>query len=228
MPILSIFTIISLVILYKLGAWQWERYQFKLAEEAKPAPIAIALNQAIASPKEFLKVIIEGEIIPRAINIQTNFEGRLGERYIVPITTNSGIILADIGWLDDSEFSKFKLSANHVRFEGVLRHAHKPNAYVPDNNLGEHKFYWAQIPEIAKALEVQPITTDYYVAISQFDLLDSGKKTQNPWADPKGVNYIEPGRHLGYALTWWGLGISLILVYMAFHIKQGRLGFNKP
>jgi surfeit locus 1 family protein len=33
--------------------------------------------------------------------------------------------------------------------------------------------------------------------------------------------------HLNYALTWFGIALSLIGVYFAYHINAGRFGFRK-
>ena len=33
--------------------------------------------------------------------------------------------------------------------------------------------------------------------------------------------------HLNYALTWFGIALSLIGVYLAYHVNAGRLGFRK-
>jgi surfeit locus 1 family protein len=37
---------------------------------------------------------------------------------------------------------------------------------------------------------------------------------------------LPPQRHFGYAITWWGLAIALIGVYLAFHYQKGRLRFR--
>ena len=33
--------------------------------------------------------------------------------------------------------------------------------------------------------------------------------------------------HLNYALTWFGIALSLIGVYLSYHISNGRIGFKK-
>ena len=37
---------------------------------------------------------------------------------------------------------------------------------------------------------------------------------------------LPPQRHFGYAITWWGLAIALLAVYLAFHHQKGRLRFR--
>ena len=64
------------------------------------------------------------------------------------------------------------------------------------------------------------------MALSEVDPLATGTPTANAWADPKGANQVTADRHFGYALTWWGLALALIGVYVAFHLRTGRLRFR--
>ena len=40
------------------------------------------------------------------------------------------------------------------------------------------------------------------------------------------LDNLPPARHLGYALTWFGLALGMIGVYIALHIARGRLRFS--
>ncbi|GLK52982.1 MAG: hypothetical protein CMH94_00405 [Oceanicaulis sp.] len=40
---------------------------------------------------------------------------------------------------------------------------------------------------------------------------------------PQSLAQTPPSRHLGYALTWYGLALALVGVYAAFHVARGRL-----
>jgi surfeit locus 1 family protein len=35
-----------------------------------------------------------------------------------------------------------------------------------------------------------------------------------------------PNNHLQYALTWFGLALTLAGVYLVYHVRNGRLGFS--
>ncbi len=43
---------------------------------------------------------------------------------------------------------------------------------------------------------------------------------------PASLAQTPPARHLGYALTWFGLAAALIGVYLALHIARGRLSWQ--
>ena len=52
------------------------------------------------------------------------------------------------------------------------------------------------------------------------------RTAENPYATLTGRDPLPPERHFGYALTWWGMALGLIGVYIAFHRSQGRLRFG--
>ena len=43
-----------------------------------------------------------------------------------------------------------------------------------------------------------------------------------------GADAMPPARHLGYALTWYGLAIVLLAIYFAYHMSVGRLALQRP
>ena len=53
------------------------------------------------------------------------------------------------------------------------------------------------------------------------------RRTLNPYAFAKPVDPLPAERHFGYALTWWGMALGLLGVYVALHHSRGRLRFKK-
>ena len=66
----------------------------------------------------------------------------------------------------------------------------------------------------------------YYLAIPYVGA--NGSLTDNPYAKPNAGDPLPPERHLGYALTWWGLALALVVIYVIYHIRAGRLSFSRP
>ena len=62
---------------------------------------------------------------------------------------------------------------------------------------------------------------DYYVAAAYVGA--DGRAAPNPFALAPGADALPPARHLGYALTWYGLALVLLVIYFAYHISVGRL-----
>ena len=56
--------------------------------------------------------------------------------------------------------------------------------------------------------------------------MSKARRTANPYAFAKLLDPLPPQRHFGYALTWWGMAIGLLGVYLALHHSQGRLRFR--
>ena len=50
-----------------------------------------------------------------------------------------------------------------------------------------------------------------------------GRAEPNPFAGAAARDPLPPERHLGYAITWWGLAAALVGVYLAYHLRAGRL-----
>ena len=50
----------------------------------------------------------------------------------------------------------------------------------------------------------------------------------NPGGLPRFAGYRVdiPNNHLQYALTWFGLALTLVGVYLVYHVKNGRLSFS--
>jgi surfeit locus 1 family protein len=67
---------------------------------------------------------------------------------------------------------------------------------------------------------------DYYIAGTYIGA--DGRATANPFALAPGADALPPARHLGYALTWYGLALVLIVIYFAYHMSVGRLSLRAP
>ena len=225
MPILTIFTMELFCFLLSFGNWQWRRYQYKLASEAAlPAPYATA--QMVQSfPREFMKVQLSGEISEKTIGVFATANGQTGYRHFAQFKTEGRNYLIDLGWLNEADSKQFAHEKATKTIEGVLRSSHRPNAFFAANQPERHLYYWPELSLLAREF-ANSSYQEFYVAVSHSDLKNTGNPTPNPWADSKGASYIEPARHLGYALTWWGLAISLIGVYIAMHIKAGLITFR--
>ena len=67
---------------------------------------------------------------------------------------------------------------------------------------------------------------EYYIASTYMGA--DGRAMANPFALAPGADALPPARHLGYAITWYGLGIVLLIIYFAYHVSVGRLSFAPP
>jgi surfeit locus 1 family protein len=65
---------------------------------------------------------------------------------------------------------------------------------------------------------------DYYLAADYVG--EDGRAIANPFARMADADPLPPERHLGYAITWWGLAATLACIYFFYHASIGRLRFG--
>lgn len=225
MPGLSLAAAVSLVILLVLGSWQWNRYVAK--RDAPPVVAAsesVNLARAVRGPPlaEYARVRVEGQWDGPTVRVYALSDGRRGARLFTPLATAAGHVWIDRGFVDD-QAPVPQDPAGAAEFEGVVRTGVRSNAFTPDNEVSAGRWYWPDIAALSAAGGVRSLWPDRYLAQSMVDPSGTGTPAPNPWADAGGANLIPAERHLGYALTWWGLAGALVGVYLAFHARAGRL-----
>jgi surfeit locus 1 family protein len=107
-----------------------------------------------------------------------------------------------------------------VEVRGLIRTAGRPGLFTPSNDARGNLWYWPD----ASAMSLQAFG-DADIKTMPFRL-DADREPLPPGGLPRGgvTRLALPNRHLEYALTWYGLGLALIGVYIAYVI--GRLGFS--
>lgn len=229
MPVLTVLSIICLGILYMLGDWQWAKFVEKSrapAVIAATAPVSVASGLQSAQP-EYRPVELTGLIDPRSVRVRALRDGVSGYRIFTPVILEDGWIFVDRGFVAEPDADKVPVLSGQVSYRGVLRKGAKANSFTPDNDPIRQDWYWPDLPAMGASLKLTGGSPDFYVALNLVDPLATGQTQINPWADSKGANQIEPERHLGYALTWWGFGFALVGVYTGLHLRTGRLRFGR-
>tara|TARA_B100001109_G_C18493752_1_gene303682 strand:+ start:24 stop:464 length:441 start_codon:yes stop_codon:yes gene_type:complete len=139
---------------------------------------------------------------------------------------NNKIVLINRGWVSESyknpDKRKFSLTKGLVKLKGIIRYPQKKGYFVPEND-GENGFWFTIVPnQIFDFINIisKKTINDYYI-----DALRVGEKLTLPIGvegEPKFRN-----QHLSYAITWYGLALSLLFVYFSYHVSSGRLIFKK-
>lgn len=233
LPILTLLTIPLVLILLALGNWQWQRYGFKKNLENSAPPANVSLETLISAPKEFQKIKIIADVGTKTIDVKTAYGGKYGRRIFTTAKTNLGTFILEHGFISDDEFAQIgaadkqnPLPHGKIEIDAVLRKSQKPNKYVAQNLPQTHQYFWPETKAIASELGIVSVLPEHYLTPKMMFPIGENANVPNPFADPKGATYVEPARHLGYALTWWGLAIGLIGVYIAMHIRAERLSLK--
>ncbi len=225
MPLLSVLTLLSLGILIYLGNWQYGRYSEKLdsdpIEETLFKLVQVAPATDNSGMAQQVYGIIDGEAVwrryvPGRINNQGDVVLMLWDA-----TSGTEPVPMPVSEATDAELTAnvFVRKASKQGFGGTNQ---------PEQNIW-YQFDGAAMltnlgydPQSAPQV-VEPDTVTIRLASD----LTRSRQTENPYATPVVRDPLPPERHFGYALTWWGLALALIGVYLAFHHSRGRLRFKR-
>ncbi|MEM7328544.1 MAG: SURF1 family cytochrome oxidase biogenesis protein [Pseudomonadota bacterium] len=226
MPVLTVLTLASLIILILLGNWQYERYTDKLtnpdaAEQAETSQ-KLRVEIDLAHPGNVQQVygFADSEPIWRRY-APGQIEGT-GETVLVMVEATGGAqpIPALISTLPDS-ITLDGLIAAKSPSSSAFSGRDDPDAdlwYTLDRTKLADRLGLAEAPRV-----VEPIV----MSVRNASDLSQSRQTLNPYAFSRPVDPLPPERHFGYALTWWGMALGLIGVYVALHHSRGRLRFKK-
>ena len=230
---LTLFSIPALLVLLALGFWQLDRLAWKTAlinnfnERASAQPILPPETDTDLSVVEFHSLALQGRYLHDKERFLTGrtYEGNAGFHVVTPFRTNgSKLIFVNRGWVSEAyrepEKRPFSVEDKEVTIRAVLRLPQQKGYFVPENEPEKGFWFTLKPDELAAHLNMQEATTSYYA-----DQIREGKVLTLPIAATMQIEVRNT--HLNYALTWFGIALSLIGVYLAYHVNAGRLGFRK-
>lgn len=217
--LMTVFTLLALALLVSLGRWQWEKYDAKRAAAEAPVP---EMTIAEYAPIE------EGIQFVYGLRPDTHEQGW---RVFTPVQYGDSVIFVDSDFIPEvappdpheirvSPALKFgaPISGASVRPEPA------PAIGMPPQPL-KRLWFSIDLDAMGRNAGLSGVA-DFYLTATYIGA--DGRAAANPFAHAPGVDPLPPARHLGYALTWYGLAIVLIVIYLAYHISAGRLGFAPP
>lgn len=211
-PALS--SLVMLVVLLGLGVWQVERLHWKegiLAQiaraEARPA---IPLGD---TPEPFAKVSATGRFRPGLValygaqsdpNVRSASYG--AQQLAVLERPGAPTLLVDRGWVPIPAGPAADLPAGEVTVVGFVRPGEQPGPFSANDDIKGRHFYTLDPPVIGKALGVGPL--------APYTLVAMGATPASGYPDPSHALPRPPNNHLNYAITWFGLAASLVVVFV--------------
>ncbi|MEP1444273.1 MAG: SURF1 family protein [Hyphomicrobiales bacterium] len=228
---LSVFAFGALAVLIILGSWQVKRLIWKEAlianvetkVKANPIPFATVESQLTGKIKkdrqalEYQPVTVSGTLDhDKEMFYFATLDGDAGFHVYTPLTlSGSGkTVIINRGFVPTEQ----KLGADRpnsqptgeIDVTGLVRFPdiEKPNRFLPDNDPKANIFFWRSMDDMIQmaGLDAEK-TSPLFVYENELD---------NNRLPIGGVTIIEfPNNHLGYAVTWYGLALTLIGVYMA-------------
>ncbi|MCB1510686.1 MAG: SURF1 family protein [Hyphomicrobiaceae bacterium] len=229
----TLLTVPALAVLVGLGTWQWERMAWKnaliarLQAAAKSRPADYGTIALSALPRDeagsHLPVEVRGRF-DHAREIYVFWAGTKTPGYLVltPFQPLKGKpILINRGFVPEAKRNPATRPQGQIAGETVVRgllvrRGGNASTFTPAPDVSRRVWYDIVPEEMAEKLNLN--------IVRNFTIDADG--APNPGGLPRGRAIAErvsqiPNRHLEYALTWWGLALTLIGVYAAF--ARGRL-----
>lgn len=229
-------TLVAFAILIGLGAWQLERLAFKedliaridARAHGAPGEIVPEAHWPGWDPDadEFRRVRLTGTFEHDAeALVQGLFAGEdggppiLGFFLFTPLRFADGArVLVNRGFvpaeLREPAARPQSRPAGEATLTGLVRAAEPRNLFTPADVPAERRFF-VKDPAAIAAAERLDRTAPFYV---------EADATPNPGGWPRGgqTRLDIPNNHLQYALTWFGLALTLVCVFGAFARKRLR------
>ena len=229
----------ALCVLIGLGTWQLQRMAWKGRLQASidermtasPIPIEQALAAAAGGRNiTYTRVRFRGRFHDDKALFYYAPASRgqgLGWHVYVPVQLASGgWLFVNRGFIPDAYRKLPKrqiwMTTRDITVTGLIRTPTIPGLFTPPNDPDKNIWYWRDLDGMSKAAlpglkgKLIPYFVDVDVSPRSTPMVAASK-----WPRPGTTITRLPNRHWEYALTWYGLALTLIGVYLAF--VWGRL-----
>ena len=209
----SVFIIFFILVFIGLGTWQIVRLNWKnnlileIENSLKNPPVELAQS----NKENFLKIKTSGSInFDKQIYLYNlNNSGTPGFEVINPITIGDENYLINRGWIPFEKKGAQEINVfDQKNIIGTLKLQGRKNIFKPDNDLDKN--YWF-------SLNREDILKFTGKNFSQYIIyLDGNYK----FPRPKKITANISNNHQKYAITWFSLALSILLLYLYFRKKN--------
>ena len=209
----SVFVIFFILVFVALGSWQIVRLNWKnnlileIENSLKNPPVELTNSNV----ENYLKIKTSGSIdLEKQIYLYNlNDTGTPGFEVINPILINDTNYLINRGWIPFEKKNSQEINAfNENDIIGTLKLQGRKNIFKPDNDLEENYWFSLNREDILKFTGKE---------FSKYIIYLNGNY-QVP--KPKKITANISNNHQKYALTWFSLAISILLLYLYFRKKN--------
>ena len=209
----SVFIIFFIFVFIGLGTWQIIRLNWKnnlileIENSLKNPPVELAQS----NKENFLKIKTSGSIdFDKQIYLYNlNESGTPGFEVINPITIGDENFLINRGWIPFEKKGTQEINVfDQKNIIGTLRLQGRKNIFKPDNDLDEN--YWFSLDR-SDILKFTGKEFSKYIIY-----LNGNYKLPKP----KKITANISNNHKKYAITWFSLALSILLLYLYFRKKN--------
>ena len=209
----SVFVIFFIFVFVALGSWQIVRLNWKnnlileIENSLKNPPVELTNSNV----ENYLKIKTSGSIdLEKQIYLYNlNDTGTPGFEVINPILINNTNYLINRGWIPFEKKNSQEINVfDENDIIGTLKLQGRKNIFKPDNDLEENYWFSLNREDILKFTGKE---------FSKYIIYLNGNY-QVP--KPKKITANISNNHQKYALTWFSLAISILLLYLYFRKKN--------
>ena len=209
----SVFVIFFIFVFVALGSWQIIRLNWKnnlileIENSLKNPPVELTNSNV----ENYLKIKTSGSIdLEKQIYLYNlNDAGTPGFEVINPILINDTNYLINRGWIPFEKKNSQEINVfDENDIIGTLKLQGRKNIFKPDNDLEENYWFSLNREDILKFTGKE---------FSKYIIYLNGNY-QVP--KPKKITANISNNHQKYALTWFSLAISILLLYLYFRKKN--------
>ncbi len=243
----TIFTIIGLFVLVSLGTWQLQRMAFKerlisdIETRARGPAMTLAEVQVRSAKSgvtavDYQRVKLKGRFLHDKERFLFFHKRELGSGYDVytPLTVAPNkVVWVNRGFVSETMRSPDKREAGQisgeVQVEGRVRLAQDPGFFTPANQMEKNMWFWRDLEGMhASAFsDTDVVFIPFFVEAGTSNEfaprrgnVSAGNGSEGPVPGASVVKIFN--RHFEYALTWYGLALTLLCVYLAFGVGKWR------
>jgi surfeit locus 1 family protein len=209
----SVFIIFFILVFVSLGTWQIIRLNwknnliFEIENSLKNPPVELSnINH-----ENYLRVKTSGNIdFEKQIYLYNlNENGTPGFEVINPLSVNQKNYLINRGWIPFEKKGMQEINEfDEKNIVGTLKLQGRKNIFKPDNDI--EKNYWF-------SLDREDIMKFTGKEFSKYIIYLNG---DYKFPKPKKITANISNNHKKYAITWFSLAISILLLYLYFRKKN--------
>jgi surfeit locus 1 family protein len=209
----SVFVYFIIFVLISLGSWQLYRLNWKLNliseidNSLKNDPVELSKS----NKKNYLRIRTSGKVdFNKQIYLYNlNDSGKPGFEVINPILIGNENYLINRGWIPFDKKDKSEINIlNANTIIGTLKTQSKANSFKPDNDI--NKNYWFTLNREDIFLYTGKNFSKYIIYLNGDYIAPK----------PKVITANISNNHKKYAITWFSMAISILLIYLYFRKKN--------
>jgi len=209
----SVFVYFIILVLLSLGSWQLYRLNWKLnliseiEDSLKNDPVELSKSDK----KNYLRIKTSGQIdFDKQIYLYNlNKSGKPGFEVINPILIENENYLINRGWISFDQKDQSEINfVNEDKIIGTLKLQTKASTFKPENDIENNYWFTLNREDVFKYTGKN---------FSNFIIYLNGDY-RTP--EPKVITANISNNHKKYAITWFSMAISILLIYLYFRRKN--------